>query len=79
MEFGPGLNILTGETGAGKSILLGSMQLILGGRSRQRYDTCRRIVRTCGAAVSGRESEVQKKHLRELGIETGRRTGTSNP
>lgn len=32
VEFGPGLNILTGETGAGKSILLGSMQLILGGR-----------------------------------------------
>ena len=28
VEFGPGLNILTGETGAGKSILLGSMQLI---------------------------------------------------
>ena len=33
VEFGPGLNILTGETGAGKSILLGSMQLILGSRS----------------------------------------------
>lgn len=32
VEFGQGLNILTGETGAGKSILLGSMQLILGGR-----------------------------------------------
>ena len=24
VEFGPGLNILTGETGAGKSILLGA-------------------------------------------------------
>lgn len=32
VEFGPGLNILTGETGAGKSILLGSMQLILGAK-----------------------------------------------
>ena len=32
-NLGPGLNLLTGETGAGKSILLGSMQLILGGRS----------------------------------------------
>ena len=32
MDFGPGLNILTGETGAGKSILLGSMQLVLGGK-----------------------------------------------
>lgn len=33
VEFGTGLNILTGETGAGKSILLGSMQLILGGKT----------------------------------------------
>ena len=33
VEFGPGLNILTGETGAGKSVLIGSMQLILGGRT----------------------------------------------
>ena len=32
VDFGPGLNILTGETGAGKSILLGSMQLILGSK-----------------------------------------------
>ena len=32
VDFGPGLNILTGETGAGKSILLGSIQLILGGK-----------------------------------------------
>ncbi len=32
MDFGPGLNILTGETGAGKSILLGSVQLILGSK-----------------------------------------------
>ena len=31
VEFQPGLNILTGETGAGKSILLGSVQLALGG------------------------------------------------
>ena len=36
VEFGPGLNILTGETGAGKSILLGSIQLILGGKTSRR-------------------------------------------
>ena len=33
VHFQPGLNVLTGETGAGKSILLGSMQLILGGKT----------------------------------------------
>ena len=30
VEFGPGLNILTGETGAGKSILMGAVNLALG-------------------------------------------------
>lgn len=32
VEFGPGLNILTGETGAGKSLLIGSINLALGGK-----------------------------------------------
>ena len=32
VEFRQGLNILTGETGAGKSIILGSVNLALGGR-----------------------------------------------
>lgn len=32
VDFHTGLNILTGETGAGKSILLGSVNLALGGR-----------------------------------------------
>ncbi|MCE5301145.1 MAG: AAA family ATPase, partial [Spirochaetia bacterium] len=32
IEFGPGLNILTGETGAGKSIILGAMNTIIGER-----------------------------------------------
>ncbi len=31
--FGPGLNIITGETGAGKSILMGALGLVLGGRA----------------------------------------------
>ena len=30
ISFGGGLNILTGQTGAGKSILIGSLNLILG-------------------------------------------------
>ncbi len=33
IEFASGLNIITGETGAGKSILLGALSLILGSRS----------------------------------------------
>lgn len=33
IEFGPGLNIITGETGAGKSIMLGALSLLLGARA----------------------------------------------
>ncbi|MBT2131057.1 DNA repair protein RecN [Aliiroseovarius lamellibrachiae] len=34
LEFQPGLNVLTGETGAGKSILLDSLGFVLGWRGR---------------------------------------------
>lgn len=33
LEFGPGFNVVTGESGAGKSILMGSVELLLGGRA----------------------------------------------
>jgi DNA repair protein RecN (Recombination protein N) len=33
LEFGPGLTVLTGETGAGKSILMGAVGLLVGGRA----------------------------------------------
>lgn len=33
LEFGPGLTIITGETGAGKSIMLGALSLVMGGRA----------------------------------------------
>lgn len=36
LKFGKGLSVLTGETGAGKSILLDSLALALGGRADQR-------------------------------------------
>ena len=35
VEFSSGLNVLTGETGAGKSILLGSIQLALGQKANK--------------------------------------------
>ncbi|CAA9528135.1 MAG: DNA repair protein RecN, partial [uncultured Thermoleophilia bacterium] len=33
LELGPGLTVVTGETGAGKTILLGALGLILGARA----------------------------------------------
>ncbi|MDE5628932.1 MAG: DNA repair protein RecN [Muribaculaceae bacterium] len=36
IDFAPGFNIITGETGAGKSIILGALALLLGGRADMR-------------------------------------------
>src|SRR5512137_212535 len=33
VSFGPGLTVLTGETGAGKSIIIDAVNLLLGGRA----------------------------------------------
>ena len=35
LRLGPGLNVLTGETGAGKTVLAHALDLLLGGRARQ--------------------------------------------
>lgn len=45
LELGPGFNAITGETGAGKSVLMGGVSLLLGGRFdksaiRQGTDRC---------------------------------------
>ncbi|SOD14845.1 DNA repair protein RecN [Pedobacter xixiisoli] len=37
IDFSKGLNIITGETGAGKSIILGALSLILGQRAESKY------------------------------------------
>ncbi len=37
VELGPGLNVVTGETGAGKSILIGALELVLGGKGKPEY------------------------------------------
>ena len=37
LELDKGLNIITGETGAGKSIMLGALSLILGQRAETKY------------------------------------------
>ncbi len=37
MDFGPGFSVITGETGAGKSIILGALSLVLGQRADSRH------------------------------------------
>lgn len=67
VEFGNGLNILSGETGAGKSIIIGSINLALGEkapkemlREHAEYALVELIFRV--------ENEEQKKLLAELDI-----------
>ena len=33
LELGPGMTVLTGETGAGKTVLVGALKLLLGDRA----------------------------------------------
>src|ERR1700679_1695943 len=45
LEFQPGCNVITGETGAGKSIIIGALNLVLGERAdrsliRSGSDSC---------------------------------------
>ncbi|WP_024864390.1 DNA repair protein RecN [Butyrivibrio sp. FCS014] len=67
IEFSKGLNILTGETGAGKSVIIGSVNLALGGkadpgliRTGEEYA----LVELC----FGLESKEQKRLLQEMDI-----------
>lgn len=58
IEFSDGLNIITGETGAGKSIMLGALSMLLGGRADTRVvtDPSRKSTIEAVMNVAGRES-----------------------
>jgi len=45
LELGPGLTVLTGETGAGKSMLVDAVLAVTGARGRQRPHSRRRRAR----------------------------------
>lgn len=65
--FGKGLNILSGETGAGKSILLGALHLALGGRVAKemlRDESADAVVE----AVFSVRDERQRKLLEEMDL-----------
>ena len=65
VEFGPGLNILTGETGAGKSILIGSINAALGKK------ISREMIRTGEtSALVELVFETENPHVLELLKET---------
>ena len=67
IEFGGGFNVLSGETGAGKSIIVDSLMLIMGGkfdRTMLRYgeDACR-------VEAEFDTTEKAREYLREIDID----------
>ena len=68
-QISPGFTAITGETGAGKSIIIGALQLLLGERAdksliRTGADTC-----TAEAIFTGKELQKLNAQLVEAGVE----------
>ncbi len=72
VTFGEGLNILTGETGAGKSILLGSIQTVLGAKTSK--DVIRNGAESAYVEVTFEncgEAVLEELRRQELSVEDG--------
>lgn len=68
IDFGNGLNVLTGETGAGKSIIIDAINAILGERtSRELIRTGNDFAEVC--ALFSNINDTVKNTLYEMGIE----------
>ena len=64
IEFDHGFNVLTGETGAGKSIIIGALELLVGGRGGAdlvRTGTSRALVQATFETEDGRENIVRRE------------------
>jgi DNA repair protein RecN (Recombination protein N) len=70
--FGPGLNLLTGETGAGKSILVDALALLMGGKSSAevvRHGADKAVVSCVFEATAGAETILEENGIDAEGHE----------
>ncbi len=68
-QVSPGFVAITGETGAGKSIIIGALQLLLGGRADKSLIRTRTDICTVEAIFSGDGLKKLNAQLAEAGIE----------
>ncbi|MDP9253358.1 MAG: DNA repair protein RecN, partial [Verrucomicrobiota bacterium] len=68
-ELAPGFVAITGETGAGKSIIIGALQLLLGERADKSLIRTGADVCTVEAVLSGNELMKLNRQLIEAGVE----------
>ncbi len=71
-SFGPGLNLLTGETGAGKSILVDALALLMGGKASSevvRHGAERAVVSCVFESTPGAEKILEENGIDADGAE----------
>jgi DNA repair protein RecN (Recombination protein N) len=71
-SFGPGLNLLTGETGAGKSILVDALALLMGGKSSidlVRHGADKAVVSCVFESTPGAEAILEENGIDAEGVE----------
>ena len=71
-QFGHGLNLLTGETGAGKSILVDALALLMGGKSSSdlvRHGADKAVVACVFESTAGAESILELNGIDSAGTE----------
>ncbi len=70
--LGPGLNLLTGETGAGKSILVDALALLMGGKSSAdvvRHGADKAVVACVFESTAGAETILEENGIDSAGSE----------
>ncbi|HVO66599.1 MAG TPA: DNA repair protein RecN [Syntrophales bacterium] len=72
ISFTEGLNVITGETGAGKSIIIGAMSLLLGDRSSVDMIRSQEDSAVVEAMFDIGEMNDLKKVIREMGFHVGK-------
>ena len=71
-SFGPGLNLLTGETGAGKSILVDALALLMGGKASPevvRHGAEKAVVACVFESTAGAEAILEDNGIDSEGAE----------